>query len=180
MLCSEISPKFNGVPATVISPIHGIGNYFRQKNDITTFFTFFIRFGVHIQQLLRLKILWPNDPWILSQCFDCPFKSAIKLDHDILGFLNKSKTPGHCGFPLANPHKGQSLHYRAYIEFLKKDQKCGISKRKVYIFGWLDGIAAIYHSVVFHTAFRRRTRVLGFSSKYLFNYFANPNKLIKC
>ena len=33
-------------------------------------------------------------------------KGGIKM----LGFLNKSKTPGHCIFPLANPHSGESLH----------------------------------------------------------------------
>jgi hypothetical protein len=29
----------------------------------------------------------------------------------ILDLLNQSKTPGRCGFPLANPHKGESLHF---------------------------------------------------------------------
>jgi len=34
-------------------------------------------------------------------------KGGIKM----LGFLNKSKTPGHCIFPLANPHSGESVYY---------------------------------------------------------------------
>ena len=33
-----------------------------------------------------------------------------KLDHDILDSLNKPKTSGHCGFPLANLHSAESLH----------------------------------------------------------------------
>jgi len=33
------------------------------------------------------------------------------LDSDILGFLNKPKTPGYCIFPLSNPHKGPSLGF---------------------------------------------------------------------
>ena len=41
---------------------------------------------------------------------DFAFKPTKKLNHDILGSLNKSKTPSHCRFPLSNLHKGQSLH----------------------------------------------------------------------
>jgi hypothetical protein len=33
------------------------------------------------------------------------------LNNDILNLLNKSKTPGLCGFPLANPHSGESLYF---------------------------------------------------------------------
>jgi hypothetical protein len=33
---------------------------------------------------------------------ECAFKSAQKLNHDILDLLNEPKLPGHCGFPLAN------------------------------------------------------------------------------
>jgi hypothetical protein len=33
------------------------------------------------------------------------------LNHDILDWLNKPKIPGHCGFPLTNPHSGESLHF---------------------------------------------------------------------
>ena len=29
----------------------------------------------------------------------------------MISLQNKSKTPGHCGFPLANPHSGESLHF---------------------------------------------------------------------
>ena len=34
-------------------------------------------------------------------------KGGIKM----LGFLNKSKNPGHCRFPLTNPHEGQIRDY---------------------------------------------------------------------
>ena len=51
----------------------------------------------------------------LSQSFrywmDCAFKSTKKLHRDILDWLNKSKTPGNCGFPLANLQKGLSLDF---------------------------------------------------------------------
>ena len=33
-----------------------------------------------------------------------------KWNCDILGSLNKSKMPGHCGFPLANPQKEPNAH----------------------------------------------------------------------
>jgi len=46
-----------------------------------------------------------------SQCADCIFKSTKKLNHDILGWLNKSKTAGHCIFPLTNLHSGESVYY---------------------------------------------------------------------
>ncbi len=29
----------------------------------------------------------------------------------MLGLLNKFKTPGRCGFPLANPHSAEILHF---------------------------------------------------------------------
>ena len=32
------------------------------------------------------------------------FKTTKKSDNVILDWLNKSKTTGHCGFPLANLH----------------------------------------------------------------------------
>ena len=32
----------------------------------------------------------------------------------MLGFLNKSKNPGHCRFPLTNPHEGQIRDYVPY------------------------------------------------------------------
>jgi len=36
-------------------------------------------------------------------------ESTKKLNHDILGSLDKPIVPDHCGFPLANPHSGQGL-----------------------------------------------------------------------
>jgi hypothetical protein len=42
---------------------------------------------------------------------DCAFKSTKKLNHGILGLLSKSKTTGHCGFPLANLQKGPRLGF---------------------------------------------------------------------
>jgi len=47
----------------------------------------------------------------LSLSEDCAFKPTKKLSHDSLGLLNKFITSGHCGFPLANPQKGPSLHF---------------------------------------------------------------------
>ena len=44
-------------------------------------------------------------------CVDCTFKPTRKLDRDILCLLNQSKTPGRCGFPLANPQKGLSRDF---------------------------------------------------------------------
>jgi hypothetical protein len=35
------------------------------------------------------------------------------MNHDILGFLNKSKLTGHCGFVLANLHSVESFTFRA-------------------------------------------------------------------
>jgi hypothetical protein len=40
------------------------------------------------------------------------------LIHDILGLMVQSKTTGRCGFPLANPHSAESLHYGPQIESL--------------------------------------------------------------
>jgi hypothetical protein len=48
---------------------------------------------------------------LLSQRADCTFKSTKKLDLDISGFLNKFKTSGNCGFPLANPQFDQSRDF---------------------------------------------------------------------
>ena len=38
-------------------------------------------------------------------------KSTQKLDLDISGSLDKPKTLGHCGFPLANLQKGSVLDF---------------------------------------------------------------------
>ncbi len=46
-----------------------------------------------------------------SPCVGYAFKPTKKLNHDILGFLNKSKTTGHCGFPLTNLHSGECVYY---------------------------------------------------------------------
>jgi hypothetical protein len=45
---------------------------------------------------------------------DCAFKSTKKVNHDILGSLDKPTNPWNCGFPLANPHSGESLHSVPY------------------------------------------------------------------
>jgi hypothetical protein len=45
------------------------------------------------------------------------------LNHDILGFLNQSKTPGHCGFPLANLQSAESLHFVPLVETCRKQPK---------------------------------------------------------
>jgi hypothetical protein len=63
-----------------------------EKRYQNVFSTFFIWFEVHIQQFLGLKL-------------------SKKLNRGILGFLNKPTIPGNCIFPLANPHKWQSLDY---------------------------------------------------------------------
>ena len=36
------------------------------------------------------------------------------MNHDILGFLNKSKTPDRCGFPLANLQSAESIYCVPY------------------------------------------------------------------
>ena len=73
-----------------------------RKNDITTFFNFFIWFGQY-----------------LSHCEDCIFKSIKNWSYGILDFLNKPKTPGHCEFPLANPQKGPNIHFVTESNLLK-------------------------------------------------------------
>ena len=45
-----------------------------------------------------------------SQIVDCSFKSTKKLNNNILGWLNKSKTLGPYGFPLVYPHIGAILY----------------------------------------------------------------------
>ena len=45
----------------------------------------------------------------LSQYVNYAFKSTKKLNHDILGSLNKFKLPGYCIFPLSNPHYAPGL-----------------------------------------------------------------------
>lgn len=47
---------------------------------------------------------------IFSPVIDCTLKYTKKFDRYILGFLDKSKMPGRCGFPLANLYQGASLH----------------------------------------------------------------------
>jgi hypothetical protein len=42
---------------------------------------------------------------------DYAFKSTPKRKLCMLGLLDKSKLPGHCGFLLANLHKVKSLHF---------------------------------------------------------------------
>ena len=39
------------------------------------------------------------------------FKSTKKLNYCKLGSLNKPKTPGHCGFALANVHSAKSVDF---------------------------------------------------------------------
>jgi len=47
----------------------------------------------------------------VSQYVDYAIKSIKKLDWDILDLLDKSKTLGHCGFPLANPQKMPMIYF---------------------------------------------------------------------
>jgi hypothetical protein len=59
--------------------------------------------------LLTLKLYkWPNRP--IRRVWVTLSKPTKKSNRDILDMLSKPKTPGHCGFPLANLHKGKSLH----------------------------------------------------------------------
>ena len=43
--------------------------------------------------------------------FRLRFQIRQKLNHDILDSLTKPKTPGHCGFPMANLHSELSLGF---------------------------------------------------------------------
>ena len=62
--------------------------------DIITVSAFIIWFGVHIQPFFYLNNLLQRVDWT--------FKSTKKLDLDVSGSLNQSKTTGHCGFPMTN------------------------------------------------------------------------------
>ena len=42
---------------------------------------------------------------------DCSFKSTKKLSRDVLDLLDKSKTPRHCGFPMANLQSDEIVDY---------------------------------------------------------------------
>ena len=77
---------------------------------MATFFTFLTWINIHIQQFLRSKNFQISESFD-SQGVDCAFKSTQELSRDILGWPNKSKIPGHCGFPLANPQFGQSRDF---------------------------------------------------------------------
>jgi hypothetical protein len=69
-------------------------------------------FEVDVQPFFNLKNFVKNRIGrYSSQYVDCFFQSAKKLNHEILGWLDKSKIPGHCGFPLANPQYGSSLDF---------------------------------------------------------------------
>ena len=84
--------KLDGIPATNLA-MNGIGKYFREKNDIATFFTFFIWVEFHIQQFLGLKF-------------------SKKLNRGILDLLNKPTIPGNYIFPLSN------LHFKLGVDFV--------------------------------------------------------------
>jgi hypothetical protein len=47
--------------------------------------------------------------------FGLHFQIHKKLNHDILGWLNKYKALRHCGFPLANPQFDQSIDFLSQI-----------------------------------------------------------------
>ena len=46
--------------------------------------------------------------------------------------MNKPKTPGHCGFPLANPHDAPGVDFVPYIEPIETLDKFGISGRDIF------------------------------------------------
>ena len=58
-----------------------------------------------VQKFYKYQILPIRGVW------DYFFKSAQKMDRDNLDLLEKSKTSGHCGFPLANLHSGESVDF---------------------------------------------------------------------
>ena len=72
---------------------------------------FFIWFNVHIQRFSRIKMLLIDGRAGLYWSALFPFQIHKIFNHDILGLLDKSKIPGHCGFPLANPHSGESVDF---------------------------------------------------------------------
>ena len=83
-----------------------------EKRYHNVFSTFFIWFAVHIQPFFNSTNglnIWTVR--CLSHCMECSFKSNRKLNHDILNSLTKSKLPGHCRFPLTNPHSVESVDF---------------------------------------------------------------------
>jgi hypothetical protein len=73
----------------------------------------------------------------LSQRVNCNFKSIKKLHRDILDLLNKSKTPSHCRFTLANLHFAESLDVVPYVaseSILLKTLNFLGGSRRVHIF----------------------------------------------
>jgi len=62
----------------------------------------------------------------LSRCLDCAFKSTKKLDRDNLDLLDKPKTPGHCGFPLANLYFELSMDYVPKSNVLRSNKIWGL------------------------------------------------------
>jgi hypothetical protein len=66
--------------------------------------------GANFQQIGHKKV---EPLWELS--FRLHFQTHPKMNHDILGLLDKSKTPGRCGFPLANPHSGESRDFASSL-----------------------------------------------------------------
>ena len=73
---------------------------------------FFIWFAVHIQPFFNsTNGLNISTVRCSSHCVECSFKSNRKLNHDILDSLDKSKTPGHCRFPLTNLQKGPMIDF---------------------------------------------------------------------
>ena len=48
------------------------------------------------------------------------------MNHDISGSLNKPKTPGHCGFPLANLYFELSMDYVPKSNVLRSNKIWGL------------------------------------------------------
>ena len=69
--------------------------------------------GANFQQIGLKKV---EPLWELS--FRLHLQTHPKMNHDILDLLDKSKTPGCCGFHLANLHKGKSLHFVPFSQIL--------------------------------------------------------------
>ena len=44
----------------------------------------------------------------------------------MLGFAEQPKTPGHCGFPLTNPHSAAILHIVPKSNLLRRSKNLGL------------------------------------------------------
>ena len=98
-----------------------------EKRYHNVFSTFVIWFEVYIQPFLNstkgLNILAYSNLFTVRGLH---FQTHPKLNHDILGFLNKSKTAGHCGFPLTNLHSGESVYCLPKPTILRYTKNVGL------------------------------------------------------